>query len=123
MEIEQNSMLLFWDALLIKTHQGIEHAVYRKPIASECIVSYYAQAPLSHKVSAFRHPIQRVFTVCTSNQLNNEKSKIYDIARDNGYKKKSTIKKLIMSLKESQSTKFHFFYFTIPSWVLQTFEI
>lgn len=101
LEKERDKTLQFLDVLLIRTPIGIERKIFRKPISTLATIPHNAEAPMSYKLSAYRHLIYRANKVCTPKYLDSELKIIRKIARNNGFRNE-IINKLIRNMKNSK---------------------
>ena len=90
-EIEEEGKLPIFDILIIRTEQGFETTVYRKPSHSNRYIHYTSAQAWKEKVACIKTLKKRAIEYCSNNQLlADEFSLLIDIFEQNGYPRSLT---------------------------------
>ncbi|XP_055715097.1 uncharacterized protein LOC129809288, partial [Phlebotomus papatasi] len=83
-ETETDGGIAYLDTYVIRQNQQLETMWYKKPIASDRMLSYHSKHPLQQKISTAIGLIKRVQKLTTTNRANT-KNIIFSKLRVNGY--------------------------------------
>ena len=100
LEIESNGVLPFLDVNLHRINNSFKFSIYRKPTNVCSYVHYYSSHPNKVKLSVFSSMFLRALRICSPEFMDEEVSKIYNIAFNLKYPK-STIDKSFSLAKRS----------------------
>lgn len=99
-EEEINNKLNFLDITIHNNHNNFKFSIYRKPTQNNLIIPNSSMHPPQHKMAAFNSMLYRMHRLPLSQiEKQKEKTIVFRIALDNGYKLK-TIEKLNYKIQQ-----------------------
>lgn len=84
---EANNSIYFLDLTITRQHNKLTLNIYRKTTTTDTTIHYNSNHPTEHKTAAYRFLLNRAYQLPITQEQ--ELSTIYQIARNNGFNKKT----------------------------------